>query len=188
VAYSKNTAERYVLAAWLVAVFAISALTDFVTLGIVFGVAIALLWRGSLTALRKVLVTVIPLTVALSIASFGWLRMLQGTWPDWRPYTALSGRAALIAFITFSVLARVNLLRALSRWPTLIRLLVIVLAQIHALRLLLTESRLGLQSRLIRKPRAADLVRNAGGVTGALFSLTMRNAREISDAMRSRGF
>jgi cobalt/nickel transport system permease protein len=188
VASPKTSTDRILLAAWVLAAFAVSALTDLVTLGVIFGAAIALLWRGSLAALRKVLITVVPLTVALSLASWVWLRLLHGQWPDWKPYAALGFRAALIAFITFSVLARVNLLSALARWPSLIRLLVIVLAQIHALRLLLTESRLGLRSRLIRKPSSADFIRNAGGVTGALFTLTIRNSRDISDAMRSRGF
>ena len=90
--------------------------------------------------------------------------------------------------MTFGVLARVDLFRALEHWPTLTRLLVVTLAQIHALRLLATESRLGLRSRMPRKPGTVDVLRGAGGVTGALFSLSMRNARDISDAMRSRGF
>jgi cobalt/nickel transport system permease protein len=64
----------------------------------------------------------------------------------------------------------------------------LALAQIHALRLLATESALGLRSRMPRKPGAVDLVRGAGGITGALFGLATRNARDISDAMRSRGF
>jgi len=31
-------------------------------------------------------------------------------------------------------------------------------------------------------------VHGAGGVTAAMFTLSARNAREISEAMRSRGF
>lgn len=180
--------DRVLLNAWLVAVFGISAVTDLITLGTIFSLAWVLLWRGSLAVLRKVLVTVVPLTVALSLASWAWLRLIEGRWPDFHPYAALGLRAALIAFVTFSVLVRVNLLRALACWPTLTRLLVITLSQIHALRLLVTESRLGLRSRLLRKPSSADLVRSAGGITGALFTLTIRNSHEISDAMRSRGF
>jgi cobalt/nickel transport system permease protein len=70
----------------------------------------------------------------------------------------------------------------------LTRLLVIILGQIHALRLLVTESLLGLRSRLPRKPGALDVVRSAGGVTATLLTLASKNARDISDAMRSRGF
>jgi cobalt/nickel transport system permease protein len=56
------------------------------------------------------------------------------------------------------------------------------------LRLLARESWLGLQSRLPRKPSARDGLRNAGGVTATLLTLATRNAREISEALRSRGF
>jgi cobalt/nickel transport system permease protein len=54
--------------------------------------------------------------------------------------------------------------------------------------LLVTESLLGLRSRLPRKPRALDAVRGAGGITATLLTLATKNARDISDAMRSRGF
>jgi cobalt/nickel transport system permease protein len=97
-------------------------------------------------------------------------------------------RAAVIAFATFSVLARVDLLGALAPFPTATRLLVLTLAQIHALRLLATESWQGLRSRLLRRPGTLDVVRGSGGITAALLTLSIRNARDVSDAMRSRGF
>jgi cobalt/nickel transport system permease protein len=108
--------------------------------------------------------------------------------PDLRAYAALALRTTLIAFTSFAVLARVDLLAALQPWPGLMRLLVIILGQVHALRLLVTESLLGLRSRLPRKPRALDAVRGAGGITATLLTLATKNARDISDAMRSRGF
>jgi len=77
---------------------------------------------------------------------------------------------------------------ALAPWPTLSRLLVVTLAQIHSLRLLARESWLGLRSRLPRKPSAIDGLRNAGGVTATMLTLSARNARDVSDALRSRGF
>lgn len=180
--------SRVLLIAWFASVFAVSAVTDLATLAILCAASLALFWRGAPTAIRKVSITVLPLTVALSLVSWGWLWLTRGSPPDWKPFAGLILRPALIAFLTFSVLARVNLLRALAPWPTLTRLLVIALAQIHALRLLATDSLLGLRSRLLRKPGSADLVRSAGGITGALFTLTIRNASDISDAMRSRGF
>ena len=94
----------------------------------------------------------------------------------------------MIAFLGFAVLDRANLFRAFEPWPVATRLLVVTLAQIHALRLLATDSLQGLRSRLVRRPGARDVVRGAGGVTAAMFTLSARNAREISDAMRSRGF
>jgi cobalt/nickel transport system permease protein len=100
----------------------------------------------------------------------------------------LALRTLLIAFVTFSVLARADLLRALAPFPVLSRLLVLCLAQIHALRRVLTESREGLRSRMARRPGTGETIRNAGGVTATLLTLSTRNARDTADAMRSRGF
>jgi cobalt/nickel transport system permease protein len=171
-----------------VAAFAISASRDVRVLAGAGVMAAVLFWRGLPRNLGRALRSVVPVTVGLSVLSLVWLRLLGGGWPPLEPFVALALRAAVIGFVTFSVLARVHLLRALAPFPTLSRLLVVTLAQIHALRLLATESRDGLRSRLPRRPGALDLLRGAGGITAALFTLSARNAREISDAMRSRGF
>jgi len=41
---------------------------------------------------------------------------------------------------------------------------------------------------MVRRPGPVELLRGAGGITAVLFTLAVRNAREISEAMRSRGF
>ncbi len=176
------------LAVWLLAVFAMSALTDLRLLAAASLAAMLIFRRGLLGTMRRVLISVVPATAALSVASWAWLRFVAGEAPPAAPFVALGLRACLIAFTTFAVLARVNLFYAVAPWPTLTRLLVITLAQIHALRLLVTESRLGLRSRLLRQPKALDVMRGAGGITGALLTLSARSAQDVSDALRSRGF
>lgn len=179
---------RALLAAWLVTVFAVSASRDLRTLAAAGLVAVLVFRRGIGRSLARLLRSVVPPTAVLALASVGWLRLASGAWPDAGPFLALALRTCVIAFVTFSVLDRVNLLEAVAPFQTLSRLLVVTLAQIHALRLLATESREGLRSRLPRRPGALDLLRGAGGITAALLTLSARNAREISDAMRSRGF
>lgn len=180
--------SRILLVAWLVAAFALSASRDLRVLSGA-GAVTALLFRSGLSrCLARTLRAILPVTLGLSLASVLWHRAIGGAWPPLEPFVALSLRAGVIGLLTFSVLDRIPLLRALAPFPALSRLLVVTLAQIHALRLLATESREGLRSRLARKPGALDVVRSAGGITGALFTLSARNAREISDAMRSRGF
>lgn len=179
--------ERRLLASGLAAIFAASALADLRLLGLAWAAAILLLRRGLLRALGRVARTVAPVTLALAAASYGWLR-LTGPAPAAEPFAALVLRTTLVAFVTFSVLARVNLLRALAPWPAASRLVVLTLAQVHALRLLAAESGEGLRSRLPRRPGALDVLRNAGGLTAALLTLSLRNAREVAEAMRARGF
>lgn len=179
--------SQAILGAWAVSIFALSALTGLVPLAVALAIALVLFRRGALRELRRVAVTVVPLSLGLSLASWTWLWLL-GRPPPASPYVALTLRAGLIAFTTFSVLARVDLLRALAPFPVASRMLVLCLAQIHALRLLVTESSLGLRSRLPRRPGTRDVVRSSGAVTVALLTLSTRNARDIGDAMRSRGF
>jgi cobalt/nickel transport system permease protein len=185
---SDSSLSRALLAGWVVAIFAISGTSDLRVLGIASAVAALLFRKGIGRTVRRVLFSVVPVTVGFSLASWGWLRFAAGRAPEVTPFLALGLRTALIAFLTFAVLARVDLFRALAPWPTLTRLLVVTLAQIHALRMLATESLLGLRSRMPRKPGMLDILRGSGGITGALFTLSSRNARDISDAMRSRGF
>ena len=180
--------SRLVLLAWFSACFAFSAIANLAVLaGLIAFVAI-LFPRQAPRAARRTLLTATPITLAILLLTWAHAHFVLHVQPDLRAYAALALRASLIAFATFSVLGRVDLLGALSPWPTLSRLLVVTLAQIHALRLLALESWLGLHSRLPRKPTALDGLRNAGGVTATLLTLSARNAREISDALRSRGF
>jgi cobalt/nickel transport system permease protein len=179
---------RLILAGWLVAIFALSAVTSVAALAALLAVAALVFRRGLARSARRVLVAVVPLAAVLAGASYAWLAVLSGARPDPAPFVALVLRTALIAFVTFSVLARVDLFRALAPFPTLTRLLVVTLAQVHALRLLLTESLLGLRSRLLRRPATRDVLRGAGGVTATLFTITQRNARDVADALKSRGF
>ncbi|BDG01810.1 hypothetical protein [Anaeromyxobacter oryzae] len=180
--------DRALLAAGVAAAFALSAVSDPRALAAAGALVCLVFRRGLAGTLGKALRSVVPLSVGLSLLSAGWLRLVAGAWPDPAPFVALALRTAVIAVVTFAVLARVDLLCALAPWPTLSRLVVVTLAQIHALRLLATESLLGLRSRLPRRPGALDVVRGAGGITGALFTLSARNARDVSEAMRSRGF
>ncbi len=180
--------SRALVLGWLAAAFAVSALTDLRALAAAAAVSLLAFRRGLARNLRRAARSVVPVTVGLSAVSWLFLWVARGTRPDLEPFAALALRTALIAFLGFSVLDRANLFRALEPWPTATRLLVVTLAQIHALRLLATDSLQGLRSRLVRKPGPRDVLRGAGGVTAAMFTLSTRNAREISDAMRSRGF
>jgi cobalt/nickel transport system permease protein len=184
----KDRTARYVLLVWLIGCFAFSAVTEpwLLLAGIA---AVALVFRRQAArAARRTLTTAAPVTVAMLALTWAHAWWILHVSPSLYTYAALALRAGLLTFATFAVLEAVDLMSALAPWPTLGRLLVVTLAQIHALRLLARESWLGLQSRLPRKPSARDGLANAGGVTATMLTLATRNAREISEALRSRGF
>ena len=179
---------RALLVGWLAAAFALSAVTDLRVLAAAAAVALVLFARGARAHLARVARLVLPLTAGASLAAWGFDRLAGRPGAGLAPLLALNLRAALLAFLTLAVLARVDVLRAAERWPAASRVLVIVLAQIHALRLLATDSLLGLRSRLPRRPRAREVVRGAGAITATLLVLAGRNARDVADALRARGF
>lgn len=179
---------RLLLLAGLVAAFALSALREPAPLAAALGLVALLLGRGRGRALRRAARAVLPAAGGLALASLLWLRLAGGAWADPAPFAALALRACAIALLTFGVLDRVDLPSALAPWPLPSRLLAVTLAQVHALRLVATASREALESRLPRRPGPLDLLRNAGGIAAALFTLQARNAREIGEAMRARGF
>jgi cobalt/nickel transport system permease protein len=179
---------RALLAAWLVASFALSAVTDWRVLAGAGALAVAVLHRGAGIHLRRVARVVLPLSLGASLVALGLDRLAGRPGPGWDALAALNLRSGVLAFLALAVLARVDVLAAAERWPWATRVLVVVLAQIHALRLLATDALLGLKSRLPRRPRAREVVRGAGPITGTLLVLSGRNARDVADALKARGF
>jgi cobalt/nickel transport system permease protein len=180
--------DRALLAGWIAAAFALSAAADWRVLAGALGVAVLAFRRGALRHLARVAKLVLPLSLGASLATVALDGLAGRPLAPLGPLVALNLRAALLAFLAFAVLARVNVLRALEPWPTASRLLVVALAQVHALRLLATESRLGLRSRMPRRPPTREVVRGAGTITATLLVLSGRNARDVADALRARGF
>jgi cobalt/nickel transport system permease protein len=181
-------ASRRLLLAWVLGSFLLSAVTQLPALLVGWGVALLVFRRGARAVLRRTLLTAATLTACFVLASLAFDLLLLRRPPPFQAYAGIFLRATLATFLAFAVIARVDLLGALSPWPTPTRLLVITLAQIHALRTLVKESRLGLRSRMPRKPGTRDVLQSGGAVSAAMFSLAERNGREISEAMRSRGF
>jgi cobalt/nickel transport system permease protein len=179
--------SRALLAAWLAASFALSAVSDARALALATAAALLLFARGAAAPLRRIARVVLPLSLGASAATCA-IERATGRGTAWEPFVALNLRAVLLAFLALSVLARADVFRALEPWPWATRLLVVALAQIHALRLLASESVLGVKSRLPRRPRTRELIGGAGAITGTFLVLSARNAREVADALRSRGF
>jgi cobalt/nickel transport system permease protein len=180
-------ASRALLAAWLAASFALSAVADWRVLAAALAAALLLFRGGAAAHMKKVLRLALPLSALASAAGLAFDLLAGPGAPRLAAAAALNLRTVLLAFLALAVLSRADVLGALARWPTATRLLAVALGEIHALRLLASESRLGLRSRLPRRPRTAEVIRGAGTITGTLLVLSGRNARDVSDALRARG-
>ncbi len=179
--------ERWLLGAWVAVLFGLSAASR---PDILIAAALVLLLAAGprgLVHLRRALVAVLPITLGLWGASalLAWWR--AGVLPAWEPLLVLSLRAVTMTFGSFVLLARVSLLRALAPWPSATRLLAMTLAQIHVHRRLVRESWLGLLSRMPRKPKTREVLASTAPLSAALLALSLRNARDASDALRARG-
>lgn len=97
-------------------------------------------------------------------------------------------RVYLLIFLTFTLAARVDFLRALSFSRGLSYLATLALSQIITFRRLFEELRLAAESRRLRRPRLRERYLQSAAAAVHLFDRAEHDAREIALAMRARGF
>jgi cobalt/nickel transport system permease protein len=97
-------------------------------------------------------------------------------------------RVYLLIFLTFTLAAKVDLLRALSFSRGLSFLATLALSQIITFRRLFEELRLAVESRRLRRPRLRERYLQNAAAAVHLFDRAEHDAREIALAMRARGF
>jgi cobalt/nickel transport system permease protein len=97
-------------------------------------------------------------------------------------------RVYLLIFLTFTLAARVDLLRALNFSRGLTFLATLALSQIITFRRLFEDLRLAAESRRLRRLRLREGYLQSAAAAAHLFDRAENDAREIALAMRSRGF
>lgn len=97
-------------------------------------------------------------------------------------------RVYLLIFLTFVLMARVDLLRALNFSRSLTFLTTLALSQVITFRRLFEELRLAAESRRLRRLRLRDGYLQSAATAVQLFDKAERTSGEIALAMRSRGF
>lgn len=179
-------AERFKLAAYLLAIATASWLTAPLWLAIGLLAALALCGRDAARLLRRAVLATAAFsgTVSLSYAGYAW--WTQHALPlDW--LLTVNLRVLLMALLSFLFIARVNLFRALGFSRRLSLLLVLATSQSLALRRSLDEFRLGLASRSVRPASLGTRARAAAHAIAWLFDRALANAHESAQALQSRG-
>jgi cobalt/nickel transport system permease protein len=183
----KITADTLVLFLYCIAMVAISSLTDWPSVTILFLIAALVFYRDAVQAIAKSVVLVGPFLLVTAAATVLYSRLVSGGYNNWELVGTMSARVLLLAFLTFVFVRRVNLIEALSFSRSLSVILAVAMAQIFLYRRLATDFQLALRSRSARKPGALGTLRGASTLTGSCLLSSIQHGREVADAMRSRG-
>lgn len=135
--------------------------------------------------LKKSLLAILAfnLSVSLGVVLIGlWRGRIDGEW-----LIVANLRVLLMVYLGFWCIARVDLLAALSGWPTATLLATLAIGQMRSFERLLSDFRLAFASRNILRPRLIDRARQAGAQGTALLDKAQAQAGEVALAMRSRG-
>lgn len=123
------------------------------------------------------------LSVSLGVVTIGlWHGAVDNGW-----LLLANLRVLLMVYLGFWFVARVNLLAALTGWPTATLVATLALGQARAFERLLRDCRLAFASRNIVRPGLAARRRQAGAQAIALLDKAQAQSTEVALAMRSRG-
>ena len=178
--------DRIAFAAYLAAVVAATSIHNVLWLGAGLLVAVLVAGRQAPALLRRTLLPILFFNLAVSLGYIA-AGLLAGDF-RWGYLTLMNVRVILLTFLSFLMVARVDLLRALGFSRTLTYLIVLALSQIMTFRRLHQEFRLAGESRRLRRPRLRDGYTQGAVVAVQFFDKAEHGAGEIALAMRSRGF
>ena len=178
--------DRIAFAAYLVAVVAVTLIHDVLWLGAGLLVAVLVAGRQAPALLRRTLLPILFFNLAVSLG-YTAAGLLGGDF-RWGYLALMNVRVVLLTFLTFLMVSRVDLLRALGFSRTLTYLIVLALSQIMTFRRLHQEFRLAGESRRLRRPTLRDGYTQGAVVAVQFFDKAEQGAGEIALAMRSRGF
>ncbi len=178
--------ERAALVCYLGTLVALTSVHDLHVLGIALALTLALARRRVFALIRRVVFAVGPFCVLVSL-SYAALTIPSGLFAP--GYLVLINlRVAVLTSLTFLVMERVNLARALGFSPGLLYVLTLATSQALTLRKVADDYRLALKSRTLVRLGLRDRYRHSGASAARLIAKAMHQSGEIALAMRARGF
>lgn len=178
--------ERAALAAYLAGVVALTSVHDARVIGAALAVTLAAAGRRGPRLLARVARSVGVFCLVVS-ASYAALTVPAGQFSG--GYLALVNlRVAALTALTFLVVERVNLARALGFSRALLYLVTLASSQALTLRKVAEDYRLALTSRTINRLGLRDRYRHSAASAARLLAKALHQSGEIALAMRARGF
>jgi len=139
--------------------------------------------RGLL--LRRTLLSLLMFNLAVS-AGYAAVALWRGDFHG-EYLLLLNLRVALLVFLGFWFVARVDFLQALRGWPLLTLLATLTLGQMRVFARIVGDFRLAFASRNLKRPHLVDRAHNAAAQGQTLLDKSLASASEAALAMRSRG-
>ncbi|MEE4297573.1 MAG: hypothetical protein V2J20_13255 [Wenzhouxiangella sp.] len=178
--------DRVLLASWLAAVVGITFIHDPVWLTAVLAAAMALAGRSTPSLLKRALIAIALVNVAVSL---GFVLSASIAGDPWGLFVLrLNLRVLLLTFLTLWFAGQIDLVRAVSFSRSLQFLVVLALSQIKTFQRLLVDYRMAFRSRNFGRPDLKTRARSAGRQAGALLEKAELQAAEVNLGMRARGF
>jgi cobalt/nickel transport system permease protein len=180
--------DLWLLSAYLLLVTAISYWQDVYWLAA--GVSLLLLfawYQGQVgQLLRRSLYVILWFNLVVSIGYIAL--MVYQDKAAWLPLMRLNLRVFLLTLLSFSVMAHINLFKALRFSEPLTYTLVLTQSQISTFRRASEDFQLALASRSLNPPTLRDRYRSAAATVAWLFEKSFFASKEIALALKSRGF
>jgi cobalt/nickel transport system permease protein len=175
---------RHWLLAYLAAVVAVTFIHAPAALAGLLALAVASAGTPCWQILRKALLAVLAFNLTVS-AGYALIALWRGDFNA--DYLLLANlRVLLLVFLGFWFVRRVDVLAALSGWPTLTLIATLALSQIRTLERIVADFRLAFESRNIARPGIDARTRHAAAQGIALMDKSVASATESALAMRSR--
>jgi cobalt/nickel transport system permease protein len=179
-----NSARAWLLA-YCLAVLAATLVHDQRWLGVALVAALIACGPVRWLLLRRTLLSLLMFNLAVS-AGYAAVALWRGDFHG--DYLLLLNlRVALLVFLGFWFVARVDFLQALRGWPLLTLLATLTLGQMRVFARIVGDFRLAFASRNLTRPRLADRAHNAAAQGQTLLDKSLASASEAALAMRSRG-
>jgi len=173
------------LAAYAVAVVAVTLVHEPVWLAGALMIAIVVSGQGRVVLLRRALRVVVPVALMISCGMLlaGWLQGSIG----WHALALLNMRVVLLSVLVTWMVRDVDLDRALARWPDARRWLAIVRMHITSMQQQVVDYKAAFASRSAEPPTLVSRYRAVSSHGLGLLDKAVHNAEASTLGMRSRG-
>ncbi len=178
--------DKLFLLFYVFGVFLFTIIHDIFVIGVFSLILVLLSYNQAITLIRRSIISVLLFNGVITVS---YILYAIFTGRQWLEYiTLLNLRVFALTYLTFFFISKVNLFKALSFSKTLTYILILSYTQILIFKRQLNEFKLALQSRLLEKPSREDSYNFISTIFYYFLNKSMRNTKEISDAMKSRGF